>query len=268
MRESVEHQAILEGVDLSTFQLFVEYAYTGLYRIPSKYTEKDEPCPRLDISCNVCGHPQDWLQEFTSLGIHGFCSSEVCYHAGTQKGRYRSCDCGRGSIDKKTGKREECYCPLAFGRRKYDIPGRAHAELKQHLATLVPADSVSERLVCHAQLYILADKYMVEPLKKLCLHKLHRDLLHMQNSAEGIAEVVNLLEFVDDNPEVNTVEDKADEVPPLRELIIAYMASDAKVLFANASFKAILTEHSTVAVEIAAYLAGRLEARDGPVMAN
>ncbi|KAI1264589.1 hypothetical protein F5Y18DRAFT_427721 [Xylariaceae sp. FL1019] len=65
-----------------------------------------------------------------------------------------------------------------------------------HLSTISPHDEtidISPILRCHVALYILADRCLVEPLRKLALRKLHADLSSWTYGSESIREMAYIV---------------------------------------------------------------------------
>lgn len=118
----------------------------------------------------------------------------------------------------------------AFEKRKYDVGKIQHKDFSKNLKYRTPAVPFSGRLLPHAELWVFADRYLVNDLKDLCLHMLYRELLVFKINSASVFQVFELLSYVYD-PE-HTVQsddetkDKGEEVyvNELRDLVISYAA--------------------------------------------
>lgn len=114
----------------------------------------------------------------------------------------------------------------------YELSETTHEDLKRVLASTFVEEPVSGDFLAHAQLYTFADKYMVDELKKLVLHKLHRDLMWLDPNTKTVAEVARVIQYVEANPETDAVSGEKGKLGwevgmgPLRELVVAYAACD------------------------------------------
>lgn len=81
--------------------------------------------------------------------------------------------------------------------------------------------------------------YMIDGLRDICLHMLHRDLVDLSLSAETIASVIDLVDFT----YANTADDDRG-VPggELRYLVLSFMISRKKELAAFPEFEELLVQ--------------------------
>lgn len=114
----------------------------------------------------------------------------------------------------------------------------SHSKARTYLANLDPPDQPTDEVCCHAKLYVFADEWMMTPLKKLCLHKLHRDLISL-DLAENITEIIHLLEYTYEHT-VLDFGDWSGVGKDLRALVMAYAVWKAKELVTFEEFKAFL----------------------------
>ena len=251
MQESLVRQAILEEVDPQTFILFAEYAYTRLYGVPETRSDNEmleiqksqQMLPR-HLYCRICssqiGHPDP---------DHGvICTTSRCGWGGHQSKYCRGC----GKLPGAAPVPDFCSTCMGdtnstgdqsgtFGKREYTVDGVSHTEVKEHLAKLRPADHPTSEVCRHAELFIFANMYLVEGLKQLCLHKLHRDLMVLELKEDNVSGVIELLEYTYDNTAKE--EDNAGGVGvELRDLVMAYAASKANELIKFEKFREMLTK--------------------------
>lgn len=89
-----------------------------------------------------------------------------------------------------------------------------------------------------ARLYVLADKYGIEPLRQLILSKLHTTLTSFKLYQTGVAGVVEFVRFVYSNTPPNY----GNKPDALRSLVARYIASVLGQIGDNEAFKELLEE--------------------------
>ena len=85
-----------------------------------------------------------------------------------------------------------------------------------------PAEDYTPVFLGHAKLYVFAEKYGIDPLKKLALHKLHGTLCQYTPYEARHIDVVELVRYVYDNTPSRKAMDK------LRRMVTHYVAYQAK----------------------------------------
>ena len=86
--------------------------------------------------------------------------------------------------------------------------------------------------LCHVQLYVFADRYQVNALKDMAIHKLRNALKNTAFSPSNASQLVDLIQFAYQNtPELQTVEE------PLRGLLTYYAAWELKSLVLSKEFQ-------------------------------
>ncbi|KAI9035258.1 uncharacterized protein KD926_004227 [Aspergillus affinis] len=112
--------------------------------------------------------------------------------------------------------------------------------LKYQTEPVATTHSHSPDLLFHAELYVFATKYLVEPLRQLCLSSLHRDLVAAERRSRPVGIILNLLEYT--YAHTGNVEPGGES--PLRELVTLFVASFAGSLYPEERFKEILRDNS------------------------
>ncbi|KAH8434259.1 uncharacterized protein LDX57_011897 [Aspergillus melleus] len=115
---------------------------------------------------------------------------------------------------------------ICFGRLKYQT---------QPVPTTHSPD-----LLFHAELYVFATKYLVEPLRQLCVSSLYRDLVAAREQKKPVRLILDLLAYT--YAHTSTVEPAG--VSPLRELVTLFVAGNANLLYQEERFKEILRDNS------------------------
>lgn len=105
-------------------------------------------------------------------------------------------------------------------------------------------------IVFHAKVYVFATKYLVEQLRQQCLKSLHRDLLAFSLNRESASLILDLLEYT----YTNTGRHEPGGKSPLRDLVIHYIACEARTLGDNERFTQILDSNSEMGSDLVAKL--------------
>lgn len=284
MQESISHKAILEIVDRQTFKLFAEYAYTSTYCATPKETAS-LPLPSVAETpskprcCAQCGTTHVVSHQY-AFGMSYVCTPEHCSDTRTQttKENSRRCTrCGKrtdGALSfGGTSQESVCQCPnnpsrestgvvsTFFATRQYPAQGMTADTFRKHLSTLTPPDPITDQVSCHARLYIFAECYMIEPLKEICLHKLHRDLVLLELTTVSAEEVVKLIDYTYEQTweTIPSKEGVLKEGPgqKLRELVCVYTAWKAKELYGYETFRRLLARGGEFVVEWAGLAVGK-----------
>ena len=100
------------------------------------------------------------------------------------------------------------------------------------------SQSYSKVLLAHASLYILGDYQLIDSLKMLALHKLHRTLCNFHLNSYNMADIVDLARYA------YTEEGKGTEegIGELRSMVCHYMAINSVELSSDAAFMELLGE--------------------------
>lgn len=138
-----------------------------------------------------------------------------------------------------------------------------HQEPRTYLKGLSPPDEPSNDLIAHARLFVFADRYLIDPIKGLCLHKLHRDLAYFKLTAATAPRLFELLDFTNKNTGSDTGmscgETETGMGKDLRDLVVAYAAAQAKKLVEYDAFKVLLTEGGGLFTEFTCLIARQLK---------
>lgn len=245
MKESVDKVAVLENVDPETFELVMQFAYTGVYRAATS----DEKTPLSLPNQRYCGAcfakladgicPDGCKEIMSSLQLHscvgccarlstnGLAFCHRCYGGGTQNRSF-----------------------VSFFKLQYPLSNMSHHRARVYLAKLQPEDPPTSKLISHAKLFVFANMYLIDDLKRLCLHKLHRDLLAFNLIGNGVEDIIDLLEYSYNNTE------RADEDFPgvgveLRDLVKTYAVSMSLELVKVPAFRTVFVKGGDLAADLA-----------------
>lgn len=119
---------------------------------------------------------------------------------------------------------------IAFEQRKYGVGKIKHKDFSKNLKFRKPFIRPSGDILAHAKLWVFADRYLINDLKDLCLHMLHRELLVFKISESSVLDIFELLSYVYDPDNIReSDEDIVDNVEEgyvneLEDLVISYAA--------------------------------------------
>lgn len=109
-------------------------------------------------------------------------------------------------------------------------------------------------ILCHARLYVFADKYDIQPLEELTLLKLRQTLALLTFFEERKEEIVQLLQYCYANtPERTETKDR------LRALVIHYVACVVERLKGSEKFRLLLGEANSISFDLVNELEKRLD---------
>ncbi|KAF7893323.1 uncharacterized protein EAF02_000861 [Botrytis sinoallii] len=258
MSESQAECTVWDDVSKETFERFVQFAYTGDYTVPIpeyKVMRKD----RSDSSEEL----------YLRLSIENMKEKLKEENLGGQRGIEPLCETPLPKAPPEPAER-----PLAhvFSSTTSEVglnwlfrritnperyPVKCAADFKQLTLPLLalrntydytceprewfyPYQSYSNVFISHAALYILGDFRLVNSLKALALHKLHKTLCIFQLKNENIGDVIDLARYV--YAEEGGEEGSGGEIGALRGLVCLYMAVNALALSLDDGFMELLGE--------------------------
>lgn len=96
-------------------------------------------------------------------------------------------------------------------------------------------EDYTEVFLCHARLYVFADKYDIGPLKGLSLDKLQRTLAEFTLYNNRVKDIVDLVRYSYSN-----TTDYSGSIDGLRSLVIHYAACVVENLARNNDFRSLL----------------------------
>lgn len=100
-----------------------------------------------------------------------------------------------------------------------------------------PADSHEEVFLCHVRLYVLAEKWDIQPLKTLSKAKLHQALINFNLFAERVGDIVALLRYL----YVNTPDNDGTK-DDLRDLVMHYVVCHYTTIAVSEDFLNLMDE--------------------------
>lgn len=256
MAEAQRGYAVLNDVDQGTFERFIEWAYKGCYKaaefqleasstppiaevcetiekVPEAPAEAPlywalQPDPPVDEPMDVPEPPAD---PFTGWGVPAEAPvadpPDQGWGAFTPEKKVKK---GKPRAKTKPEMKE------AFISRKHSVrrdmisppPTRANRNANENY---------TEIFLCHARLYVFAEKYDIQPLKLLALEELHDTLAVFTLYHKRSDDIIALLRYV----YANTGE-SARGGDGMRKLLRDYVGFEMDVLMKNAQFESLMIE--------------------------
>ncbi|KAG4413280.1 hypothetical protein IFR04_013571 [Cadophora malorum] len=115
--------------------------------------------------------------------------------------------------------------------------------------------NIGEILHIHASLYVLAQKWGVDRLKRLTLFKIHKTLNLFSLDALRLEVVVGFVRYIYSDERTPDLASKVDE---LRELVRQYIVANAEFTSRNTTFLALIEEGGALARDLWKYVAPRV----------
>ena len=212
--EAKQGFAILEDVNRATFVRFVRWLYSRDYPAlePALFTSDSSPPPAPEAPTNAW--PDDeW----------GFAPSK------SKKKKEKVRETTRGSLKE------------AFISRKYDLSNDwefAPSWCPPPRSNKAYNEDYTEVFLCHARLYVFAEKYDVQSLKALALKKLQETLAIFTLYPERVGDITSLLKYVYDN----TAESEPG-VEDIRTMLAHYIGCEMETLVREGEIKALLASN-------------------------
>lgn len=272
MNEALSGVAELPDIDPKIFALLLDFAYTGGYKaacaaeernVSVELTQPSYFCQKcldktpvsekeLPYCSSMCKSNSEWTEPIQKSCLvccvaepsvkPGGCAYLICASCHSS-GKHEQLLAERKRWTHRLNVRE-------FHYRNYPALGLSHKELQDHLLTLRPVDLPTPEFSIHSKLYVVADKYMIEPLKALCLHKLQRDLGSFELDSNTVKELSVLL--------LHTYEHTSNNNGAvlrygsrLRELVVGFAGAHCEKLVEYEDFNDMLRCGGQIVIDLA-----------------
>ena len=107
-------------------------------------------------------------------------------------------------------------------------------------ANYSPAEDYSEVFLSHARVYVFAEKFDIQPLKRLALRLLHETLSVFTLYPESVEDVLALTRFV------YSETSKPSDDEPIRYVLKRYISYEMDVLLERVEFRDLLEENREI----------------------
>ena len=209
LSEAQQGFAVLDDVDEATFVAFIRWTYSKDY--PAREHTIDHDHEKATTVAPAAG--DDW-------------------------------DGGWGSFGKKDKKKKKKTTEPAvkgFLRESF-ISQQRNTDLSPYTVTPArankgPEEKYEEVFMGHARMYVFAEKYDIQPLKKLALQKLQHQLAIHTLYIERVGEVLTLLRYVYANTSGST-----DDTDDIRTMVVHYIGIEMGNLYKDGEIKDFMQE--------------------------
>lgn len=246
MSEAQEGQAVLEDCSEQVFERFCQFAYTSDYQFvkegevvkpPSNdaiKTEDDEKKTQLKNASTELSTTQPAAAS-VSAAVSESTSSSAAMSRYSNVYSFASAELpkvpyGRYVRPRTKKKRKNPTNPWnIFLNEEYgksDIPFEA-PHIRRHV------DNAYEIFICHAELYVFADRYDIPSLRDMTLFRIHEIFISFIHYPERLHEIVKLIEYVYESTSEPTSGSGSDR---LRELMAHYVFTTLTEFMDNKEF--------------------------------
>lgn len=224
--ESVEKRVELDDIDEEIWKRFCQFAYCG------DYTPVGPGVFELPEQDTLLFNPESYESDLgVTLGKSWKKQSRI----------------GFGEKWDNSSKRIELW--KAF--RSIEFPSSKAQDLppknENHQESWQPV------FLCHARLYVFADKWCIESLRIRCLHKLKGTLERFNVFPRGCDDICDLINYSYQNTQSSRIPD------PLRSLLVDYTACIVEYLSAYEVFRSLLQTQSTFSRDLVLKMLARLD---------
>ncbi|KAI4653963.1 hypothetical protein J4E93_001731 [Alternaria ventricosa] len=253
MAQSQKRSVEYPDMEPEDFARYVEYAYRYDYTVPhwtlddphSKIIESDvdveeglvseepepEPVVEPETGVNVFG------PGFGSRAPRPFTNESTAINSWSKKKK------------KSATSRATLNLRRSFDERGYLTSDEPSATM---LAEFLPKENSKPEqnftpiFLAHAHLYTFACMRLIDPLKRLALHKLHHTLLKFKLYDRRVSDVVELARYAYDNGEDRKPDGTIED---LRKLVVEYIACEVSTIGKHEAFAPLLQEGGEFVVD-------------------
>ncbi|KAM5462378.1 hypothetical protein MauCBS54593_007997 [Microsporum audouinii] len=228
-------------VDVDTFVRFCEFCFLSDYSPPSCSEDTSTDEAKADILEDTRANREDVSPEpLEALAVEAPAEEPPMEEPPMEEPLVDE-TMEWGFSSRKKGKKKLPKPPkprLFFKDKEYSLPPylAQAAEQFKPFSNVSASQDFTPVFLGHARLYVLADKYGIEPLKELVLYKLYTTLKGFTIFSKRAGDIIQLIKFTYENTPENTwAED-------LRTLVTHYVASKLDDLAMNSEFHQVLDE--------------------------
>ena len=225
LAEAQQGFAVLDDVDESTFTGFIRWIYSKDYPSREHYVEPKEEGGKGDDPVVTTYEEEGW---------------------------------GWGSWGKKDKKKKKKTEPAVRGYlRESFVSEQRNAEkpftIAPARANKGPEEDYTEVFLGHARMYIFAEKYDIQPLKKLALQKLQHQLAIHTLYIDRVGDIFTLLRYV----YANTAEPAGGQ-EDMRAMLVHYIGVEMANLVKDDEMKELMLEEPDLLSDFLKMFANRV----------
>jgi hypothetical protein len=230
MSEGQAGEAKWEDVDKATFIRFAQFVYIGDYSTPKMIVKSSDPPREIDAEPPS---PQDGPGQWGDAWNFG-------------------------ASPRKGGKKLISRSPTpVFKALSYPLPKPRFNFVDTCDPTVGdgPSENIGEILLIHASLYVLAEKWRIDRLKRLTLFKIHKTLSMFSLDTPKLEQIIHFVRYAYSD---QTTPDLDTKIDGLRELICQYIAAHAEFTSKDTTFTALIEEGGPLARDLWKLVAPRI----------
>jgi hypothetical protein len=251
MAEAKESCAFLEDVDEDTFVRFVEYMYTNDYPVPNPVIVQmasdstfengqdgieetaavDEPQP-TPIHEDDWSSKKDKKKKKASMG-NPWHKEEVSMQEDAIPMDYSS------EYTQRECKKDRLWSEFT---KKAHVRHHKPWEPRQNKEC---CEDYTQVFLCHARLYVVSDRYCIEPLQQLTLQKLRLTLSRFILFNERVSDIIELVQYT----YAHTMEHE-EGIDKLRSLVMDYVICQMEAIVKDKNFVTMLQEPGALAKDL------------------
>ena len=129
-----------------------------------------------------------------------------------------------------------------FDKRRYLSVGDPKAEMLQNFEPQCNSSSrqnFTPVFLAHARLYTFADMRLIQPLRSLALHKIHKTLKDFRLYDRRVSDVLELARYAYDHGPDRTSNGTIDD---LRDLVVQYIACELDTIGKHTEFRQLMED--------------------------
>jgi hypothetical protein len=215
MKEAAEKRVTWTDIDEGTFIRFSQYAYTTSY-------DEAEPQRRELKEASLDGNEFAKV-EAENDAVHSDDSIAKLQTAPMRKKSRRAFESNPYSYHRKDHL-WDAFKEL-HSRQPSEVQGRVNS----------PGEDYTEVFLCHARAYVFADRYGIDDLQSLALHKLRLALTGFELYPDASNDIIELVQY-----SFEKTVDKGKFPDALRSLICFYAGCKLEDLWKSARFRSLL----------------------------
>ena len=219
LSEAKQGFALFEDVDEGTFVRFIRWTYTKDY-------------PASEHTCAETGEGKDTPE--------GLKTEAAQKEASTSDDILASW--GGGAKNKKKKKKSSSTVNTSLKESfvsQYDYWSSDLMPVPR--SNIHPQEDYTEVFLSHARLYVFAEKYDIQPLKKLSRQKLQHTLAIFTLYPERVGDITTLLKYV----YANTVE-TIDGIEDIRTMLAHYVGTEMDTLIKYGEIKDLMLDNGEI----------------------
>lgn len=254
MCEANRGEAELKNVDGATFTRFCQWAYAGYY-----YAAEPSVRPGKEAVVKDIAKPMDKAAGIFILS-RKVSKTMIDHFAGLSKPTDLPPPCKRirmshvsylSDFSQPANQKErlrESFMKLRL-LRSGDVRVK-----KEPLENSTPSEDFTAVFLSHARVYVFAEQYDIQPLKRFALNTLYTTLKTFQLWPENVGDLVALIRFVYEN----TLKPD-NKVEPMRNMLMLFVGCQMGELIEVDGFRGLLGENTELVFDFCSMVAERIK---------